>query len=111
MLKVVEDVARPNFGIQLDTAHLMNQHIDVETAIYMLGPQRIKHVHLKDSDGLTRGNLLAGSGLVDYTRVFDALTDIGYEGRCSVEVEFTDNPARYMRQALDHVRLCLAHAY
>ncbi|MDR1599418.1 MAG: sugar phosphate isomerase/epimerase [Oscillospiraceae bacterium] len=111
MIRIVKDVNRPNFGIQLDTAHLMNQRLDVETAIYQLGKDRIKHLHCKDSDGLTRGNLPAGSGLVDYTRVFDALSDIGYEGRASVEVEFTDNPARYMRQALDHLKLCLAHKY
>jgi sugar phosphate isomerase/epimerase len=111
MLKIIQDVTRKNFGIQLDTAHLMNQRIDVETAVYMLGAGCIKHVHLKDSDGMTRGNLPAGCGLVDYTRLFDALADVGYEGRCSVEVEFTDNPARYMKQALDHARLCLAHAY
>jgi sugar phosphate isomerase/epimerase len=89
----------------------MNQHIDIETAIYMLGAERIKHIHCKDSDGLTRGNLPAGSGFVDYIRLFDVLEDIGYTGRASVEVEFTDKPARYMKQALDHLRLCLAHQY
>ncbi len=60
---------------------------------------------MKDSDGLTRGNLPAGCGLVDYTRVFEVQRDVGYQGRASVEVEFTDNPSRYMKQALDHVRL------
>ncbi|MDR0397451.1 MAG: sugar phosphate isomerase/epimerase [Oscillospiraceae bacterium] len=111
MIQIVNDIDRPNFGIQLDTAHLMNQRLDVETTIYQLGADRIKHLHCKDSDGLTRGNLPAGSGLVDYTRVFDVLEDIGYKGRASVEVEFTDNPARYMKQALDHLKLCLARGY
>lgn len=111
MLQIIQDVSRPNFGIQLDTAHLMNQRIDIETAIYMLGAKRIVHIHFKDSDGLTRGNLPAGCGLVDYTRIFKVLDDIGYQGRASIEVEFTNNPARYMKQALDHIRLCQAGAY
>lgn len=111
MLQVIQDVNRPNFGIQLDTAHLMNQHLDIETALFMLGAEHIVHVHFKDSDGLTRGNLPAGCGLVDYTRVFQVLKEIGYRGRGSVEVEFTDNPARYMKQALDHLRLCEAGQY
>lgn len=111
MLQILKDVARPNFGIQLDTAHLMNQHIDVETAVYMLGNVHIFNVHAKDSDGLTRGNLPAGSGLVDYTAFLAALRNVGYTGNLSIEVEFTDNPRRYMRQALDHLKLCLAGAY
>lgn len=106
MLQAIKDVNRPNFGIQMDTAHLMNQNIDVETTVYMLR-DHIKHVHLKDTDGLTRGNLPCGSGLVDYARLFAVLKDIGYKGRASVEVEFTDNPRRYMRDALHHVNLCL----
>ncbi len=111
MLKVLEDVNKPNFGIQLDTAHLMNQRIDVETAIYMLGGDRIFNVHAKDSDGLTRGNLPCGVGLVDYTAVIRALKNVGYKGNISIEVEFTDNPARYMKQALDHLRLCMDGSY
>ena len=35
------------------------------------------------------------------------LKDIGYQGRASVEVEFTDNPARYMRDGLHHAKMCL----
>ncbi len=111
MLKVLEDVNKPNFGIQLDTAHLMNQRIDVETAIYMLGGDRIFNVHAKDSDGLTRGNLPCGVGLVDYTAVIRALKNVGYNGNISIEVEFTDNPVRYMKQALDHLRLCMKGEY
>lgn len=111
MVKLLEDANRPNLGIQLDTAHLMNQHIDVETAIYMLGGQRIFNVHAKDSDGLTRGNLPCGVGLVDYTAVLQALRNVGYQGNVSIEVEFTNNPRRYMRQALEHLKQCVAGEY
>ncbi len=111
MLKLLGDVNRPNFGIQLDTAHLMNQRIDIETAIYMLGGDRILNVHAKDSDGITRNNLPCGSGLVDYTAVLRALNNVCYKGNISIEVEFTDNPARYMRQALNHLRECMAGTY
>lgn len=111
MLQLIADVAKPNFGIQLDTAHLVNQHIDVETAIFMLGGKNILNVHAKDSDGLTRGNLPAGAGVVDYTAVLKALKHVGYKGNLSIEVEFTDNPKRYMGQALEHIRLCMDGSY
>lgn len=111
MLKFLEDAGRNNLGIQLDTAHLMNQNIDIETAVFMLKGERIFNVHAKDSDGLTRTNLPCGCGLVDYTAVLRALKNVNYKGNISIEVEFTDNPRRYMRQALDHLRLCMEGSY
>jgi len=111
MLKTLELVNRPNFGIQLDTAHLMNQRIDIETAIFILGGDKIFNVHAKDSDGMTRGNLSCGTGLVDYTAVINALHNVGYKGNISIEVEFTKNPKRYMRQAFNHLRECIDGTY
>lgn len=111
MINVMERVNKSNLGIQLDTAHLMNQRIDIETAIFMLGGKRIFNVHAKDSDGMTRGNLPCGVGLVDYTAVLRALDNVGYKGNVSIEVEFTDNPKRYMRQAYEHLRECMTGKY
>jgi D-psicose/D-tagatose/L-ribulose 3-epimerase len=108
MLKTLECVNRKNFGIQLDTAHLMNQRIDIETAIFMLGGDRIVNVHAKDSDGMTRANLPCGVGLVDYIAVLRALNNVGYKGNISIEVEFTNNPKRFMKQAFDHLCECIA---
>ena len=110
MLATLARVERKNFGIQLDTAHLMNQHIDIETAIFILGGGRIFNVHAKDSDGMARGNLACGTGLIDYTAVVRALRSVGYKGNISIEVEFTANPMRYMKQALEHLRECMAES-
>jgi sugar phosphate isomerase/epimerase len=107
MLTLLHDVAEPNFGIQLDTSHLMNQNIDIETAIFMLGADNIFHVHAKDSDGLTRTNLAPGCGLIDFVAVFRALSAVGYKGDISVEVEFSLDPAQYMELGLGHVRKCM----
>jgi len=111
MLQAIHDMGKKNFGIQLDTAHFMNQRIDIETAVYMLGGKNIFNVHAKDSDGMTRGNLPCGAGLVDYTAVVGALRDVDYAGNISIEVEFTDNPRRYMKQALEHLRQCVDGVY
>lgn len=104
MLRLLDEAQQPNLGIQLDTAHLMAQNIDIETSIYMLGAERIFHVHAKDADGLTRGNLAPGCGLVDYRAVFEALEVVGYKGNVSVEVEFSRNPEEYMKLGLDYLR-------
>lgn len=105
MLDLLRDVNEPNFGIQLDTAHLMAQDIDIETAIYMLGGKNIFNVHAKDSDGLTRLNLAPGCGLVDYKAVLRALKNVGYNGNISIEVEFSTDPEANMRQGLDYMKM------
>lgn len=111
MLQVLHDVDDENFGIQLDTNHLIMQHIDPEWTIFMLGGKKIFNVHCKDHDSVSRGNIPAGCGITDYTAVIEALKNVGYEGNLTVEVEFTNNPRRYNKQALDHLRLCLAGEY
>ena len=111
MLKMLEDINDPDFGIQLDTNHLVMQHIDPEWTIYMLGGKHIFNVHCKDSDAVSRNNIPAGCGICDYTAVIQALKNVDYDGNLSVELEFTDNPRRYNKQALDHLKLCLAGEY
>lgn len=111
MLKILEDVGSEDFGIQLDTNHLVSQQIDPEWTIRVLGGKRIFNMHCKDHDSISRGNIPAGTGITDYTAVIGALRDVGYSGNLTVELEFTDNPARYNRQALEHICLCLMGEY
>ena len=111
MLKVLEDIGDPDFGIQLDTNHLIAQRIDPEWTVYILGGKSIFNMHCKDHDSISRGNIPAGCGITDYTAVINALKNVGYKGNLTVELEFTDNPRRYNKQAMDHLKLCLAGEY
>ena len=111
MLKALEDIGDPDFGIQLDTNHLVAQRIDPEWTIRVLGAASIFNMHCKDHDAVTRGNIPAGAGIVDYTAVIGALRDVGYDGNLTVELEFTDNPRRYNKQALEHIKLCAKGEY
>ena len=89
----------------------IDQHIDPEWTIYVLGGKRIFNVHCKDNDSISRGNIPAGCGICDYTAVIQALKNVGYQGNLAVELEFTDNPRRYNKQALEHLKLCVAGEY
>jgi sugar phosphate isomerase/epimerase len=109
-LRLFDDVKAPNLGIQLDTSHLVAQRHDVVTAIYMI-PGRVIHVHCKDNDGMTRGNLPPGSGIIDYPEVVKALKANGFDGVLSIEVEFTTSPRRYVKQAREHMLQVLAGEY
>jgi sugar phosphate isomerase/epimerase len=111
MLKALEDVGDRDFGIQLDTNHLVAQHIDPEWTVRALGGGSIFNMHCKDHDSVSRGNIPAGAGITDYTAVINALRDVGYKGNLTVELEFTDNPRRYNKQALEHLKLCAKGEY
>ncbi len=100
MLQLLREIGDSDFGIQLDTNHLVAQRIDPEWTIHILGGKSIFNVHCKDHDMLSRGNIPAGCGITDYTEV------IRRQGRWVRRkpdrgTEFTDNPARYNRQAYD----------
>ncbi|MCL2059686.1 MAG: sugar phosphate isomerase/epimerase [Oscillospiraceae bacterium] len=111
MLKALEDIGDADFGIQLDTNHLVAQRIDPEWTIRVLGGASIFNMHCKDHDAVSRGNIPAGAGVTDYTAVIGALRDVGYNGNLTVELEFTNNPRRYNKQALDHLMLCAKGEY
>jgi D-psicose/D-tagatose/L-ribulose 3-epimerase len=78
-VKLVEAVGHPNVGVLLDTFHLNIEEKDIAGA-YRLAGKHLKHVHTCEND---RG--APGSGHVEWTRVFEALREIGYDGWLTIE--------------------------
>jgi len=102
-LKAVNN--HPAFGINFDPSHLIHQFVDPPELIYAF-PDRIVHVHVKDSrvnlDG--RSSILSshldfgdrrrgwdfvspGHGDVDWDPIVRALNRVGYDGPLSIEWE------------------------
>jgi sugar phosphate isomerase/epimerase len=97
--RIFNELPSKHLGLNFDPSHLIWQHIDYVRCIREFGP-RIVHVHAKDtridSDKLYEvGTLglgwhtakLPGLGAVDWSAFFAALTDVGYRGAVSIEVE------------------------
>ena len=78
-VQLVEAVGHPNVGVLLDTFHLNIEEKDVAGA-YKLAGKHLKHVHTCEND---RG--APGSGHVEWTQVFEALREIGYNGWLTIE--------------------------
>jgi D-psicose/D-tagatose/L-ribulose 3-epimerase len=74
-----EEVHHPRIGILWDTFHANIEEKKLSAAL-RLGAASIKHVHTCEND---RGT--PGTGHVDWAGVFEALTDIGYEGWLTIE--------------------------
>ncbi len=76
---LVEEVNHPRVGLLMDTFHANIEEKDVAGAFRAAG-RWLKHVHTCEND---RGT--PGSGHVDWTGVFGALRDIGYDGWLTIE--------------------------
>jgi inosose dehydratase len=98
--------ARSRIGFCPDTAHLAAGGGD-PAALIRHYPDRIRHVHLKDSRAASTTFLPLGHGEVDFTDVLAALGEVGYDGWLIVELDSYDGDpaeaARISRAYLDKV--------
>jgi len=66
-----------------DTGNRASENIDLKGQIIKMG-NNIGHVHIKDKDRFGN-NVVLGSGLVNFCRVFEALDEISYDGCLNFE--------------------------
>jgi Sugar phosphate isomerases/epimerases len=92
MSRMLRDVAQPNLGVGLDTANLiLYGKANPVDAVDILGPH-VKSIHAKDGRWPTDPNklgeeVLIGTGLVDFHKVFAKLHKLGYNGAVTIERE------------------------
>lgn len=102
--KMLDLIASPAVGVTVDTGSLAAAGADPAAAIEQLGA-RIQHVHLRD--GKPGSPMLTpGDGVVDFAAVGRALRKIGYDGVCSVALDWAkppDDPSEELRRARIHV--------
>jgi L-ribulose-5-phosphate 3-epimerase len=91
---LVRRIDKPNVGINYDPGNVVyygdtRPEGDIQSAAPL-----VKHVHVKDQIGGARNwNFpAAGTGEVDFKPIFAALDAVGFDGPCSVEVEFQGEP-------------------
>ena len=74
-----DQINHPNVGVLFDTFHANIEEKSIGQAYRALG-RHLKHVHTCEND---RG--IPGSGHVEWTEVFGALRDLGYDGWLTIE--------------------------
>jgi L-ribulose-5-phosphate 3-epimerase len=96
MSRAIRDVNMPNLGVGLDTANLiLYGKANPVDAVAILG-KHVHAVHAKDGRWPTDPDklgeeVLIGTGLVDFKKVFDGLRKAGYTGAITIERE-TNGP-------------------
>jgi sugar phosphate isomerase/epimerase len=92
MSRAIRDVKMPNLGVGLDTANLiLYGKANPVDAVAILGPH-VHAVHAKDGRWPTDPDklgeeVLIGTGLVDFKKVFEGLRKAGYIGAITIERE------------------------
>ena len=111
LLAFLNDVDRPNLGINFDPANMILYGTgDPVEALGILAP-KVLTVHCKDGDwpepgkpGALGKERALGEGSVGVTRFLEALRQAGYKGPLSIEREASD-PARRMKDIASAIRL------
>ena len=101
-------LSRPYVKAVYDTGNRAAFGIDLAADIRLLG-DRIAHVHIKDKNKDNQ-NVLLGTGLVNFSDVFEALRDIGYDGPYTFETHRGVDPVRTARYNIDVATFFIANA-
>jgi sugar phosphate isomerase/epimerase len=107
--ELIERIGRPNIGINYDPGNVIfygdtRPETDLPEAV-----DRVMHMHIKDQiGGAGVWNFpQIGTGDVDYPALFAILDAAGFDGPCSVELEFQGEPW----PTLDEVDRAMAESY
>jgi sugar phosphate isomerase/epimerase len=107
MLRLFDAVPTPALGVNLDTAWHMIQREYLPITIAKLG-DRIRHVHVRDTDGALDYNLPPGRGIIDWHNLVESLQGVGYDGFLSLELGQYADPGRWAGEARRHLAQVLA---
>jgi sugar phosphate isomerase/epimerase len=99
MLRLIEHVGSPSLGMNFDPSHLFPVGDIPHAVIYQLAG-RIFHCHFSDNDGATNVHWRPGKGKIDWVAVIQALSDVGYDGVISIELEDVPGVARPVTAAV-----------
>lgn len=102
MDRFLNEVARPNVKANVDVSHLALAKDPAHKLKQLAG--RIAHVHLSDCDGKKHGDLPPGRGVVDFPPYLQAISETGFDGTVSIELEYSPEPEKivdWVREAYD----------
>ena len=97
----LESINESNVGCVFDTGNRVIDNPQLDEEIKLLGDW-ITHVHIKDKN-YNGENVLLGTGLVNFAKVFEALVEIRYEGPLVFETTRGTDP---LVTASYHMEIC-----
>lgn len=103
LLRLIQDVGRPNFKANFDTGHFCAQRENVPLALMKLRG-RFANIHISDNDPVHTGHLAIGDGVIDWHEFFRILKRIGYDGYLGLDLGMSRNLVSAYRRSLVRIR-------
>ena len=101
-LRAADVIQDQHFCTNFDTAWQMVQREYLPWSVYKLG-NRIRHVHLRDTDGMLCYTLPPGEGIIDWHGFVRALKEVNFDGYLSFEMGGMLEPEKVVRRARDYM--------
>ncbi|HEY3998636.1 MAG TPA: sugar phosphate isomerase/epimerase family protein [Candidatus Xenobia bacterium] len=88
--RLKQDVGAVNFGLTLDVGHCECTESTSTADIIRECLQDVFNIHLDDIDSRVHKHLMLGQGQIDFKEIFRVLSEVGYRGLASVELNADD---------------------
>ena len=105
-LRASDQIASERFCTNFYTAWQLVQREYLPGSVYKLG-EKIKHIHVRDGDGMLCYSYPPGMGIIDWNGFVKALLNIGYDGFLSLELAGFDDPDKYIKEAKEYMERIL----
>lgn len=102
LIEALNRINHPAVSVVYDTGNRAAFGHDLSGDIRLLG-NRISHVHIKDKNAANE-NVILGTGLVNFLRVFEALAEISYNGAYTLETHRGKDPLRAAKYSMELVK-------
>lgn len=110
LAEVLDAVDSPRLAAMCDVVPPFLQHEPIIGYIDRLG-DRLVHMHIVDSDGITDTHLVPGEGALPLRELMAELADAGYTGTATIELvtNYLHEPRLYARRAVANLRALMRH--
>jgi sugar phosphate isomerase/epimerase len=103
LLRLIEDVDRPNFVANFDCGHFSAQRENVPLALMKL-EGRYANIHISDNDPRDTRHLAVGDGSIDWDEFFRILKLQGYNGYLGLDLGGTANLTDDLQRSLEQIQ-------
>ena len=107
MLRLVEQVKRPNFKANFDTAHFCAQRENVALGLMKL-KGRFANVHIADNNPANTQHLPIGDGIIDWREFFRVLKLLKYDGYLGLDLGASKSLVQAYRKSVERIRTIAA---
>lgn len=102
LLRLIEDVGRPNFKANFDTGHFSAQRENVPLALMKL-EGKFANIHIADNNPTDAEHLPIGDGAIDWEEFFRVLKGLGYEGYLGLDLGLTKSLVAEYRKSVERI--------